>query len=171
MTHAFSFRVAQVGYQFAGSVRHIGHSLRIIMDKCAVVCINRTMLCKDTSPGTMTGSHVRMQSLIFEMLPIIVTTVILMGLFSTEHGGGKFFIRRIQATTCQGSAFCLPCVWYLQTIKQMGIITNYFRVGDTASTPLVRGAELIPVAYTLRYIPFKEITVWSILLVDIDFIS
>ena len=40
----------------------------------------------------------------------------------------------------------------------MGIITNYFRVGDTASTPLVRGAELIPVAYTLRYIPFKEIT-------------
>lgn len=60
-----------------------------------------------------------------------------------------FATRHRRTRPCWAGALC---VWYLQTIKQMGIITNYFRVGDTASTPLVRGTELIPVAYTLRYI-------------------
>ena len=86
MAGTFAFRIAEVLNQLAGTVGHIFHTLRIVMDENAMIRIDRTVLGKDTAIGTVAGSHIGKDSLVKEMLPVVITTVIFMRLLAPEHG-------------------------------------------------------------------------------------
>ena len=171
MAGAFSFRIAEIGNEFAGAVGHIRHAFRIIMDKDSMVGINRAMLGKDPAVRAVAGCHVGEHSLIEEMLPVIISAVILMRLFAAEHRRGEGFQRRVDPAACECTTFHLPGIWYFQLIQQLGIMSDHNRVRNPEAAPLVGRAELIPVADPVGDIPFKEIIVRRILLVDIDFIA
>ena len=166
-----TFGIAEIGNEFAGAVGHIRHSFRIIMDKDTVIGINRTMFGKDSAIRTVACRHIRKDSLILEMLPVIVAAVILMRLLATEHRGSQCFQRRIDPASCQRTPFDLPSVRDFQLVQQPGVMADYGRVGNTETAPLVGRTELIPVTDPVGNIPFKKIIIRRILLVDIDFIT
>ena len=149
MAGTFSFRITEVLHQFTGTVGHIFHTFGIVMDKDAVVGIDRTMLGKDTAVRTVAGSHIGKDSLIEEMLPVIVTAIILVRLLATEHRRSKCFEVGINTFSGQRASFHLPGVRHLKLIQQISIVADNFRIGDTETAPLVRGTELVPVTDTV----------------------
>ena len=86
MARARTFGIAEIGNELAGAVGHVRHPFRIIMDKDAVVGINRTMFGKDSAIRTVACRHIGEYSLVLEMLPVIVAAVILMRLLATNIG-------------------------------------------------------------------------------------
>ena len=54
------------------------------MDKGTMVGIDRTVFGKDATVRTGAGGHIREQTLVFEMLPVVIPTVVLMCLFPFE---------------------------------------------------------------------------------------
>ena len=135
-----------------------------------MVSINRTMFSKDTTVGTVTGSHIREDSLIQEMLPVIITAVIFMRLLSAEHRRSQCFQIRIDTFTGQCTAFYLPGIRNLELIQQTGIMTDNFGTGNAETAPLIGRTELIPVSDPLGDIPFKEIIIRRIFLIYINLI-
>lgn len=166
-----TFGIAEIGNEFAGAVGHIRHSFRIIMDKDTVIGINRTMFGKDSAIRAVACRHIREDSLILEMLPVIVAAVILMRLLATEHRGSQCFQRKIDPASCQRTPFDLPSVRDFQLVQQPGVMADYGRVSNAETAPLVGRTELIPVTDPVGNIPFKKIIIRRILLVDIDFIT
>ena len=56
------------------------------MDKGTMVGIDRTVFGKDATVRTGAGGHIREQTLVFEMLPVVIPTVVLVCLLPFELG-------------------------------------------------------------------------------------
>ena len=136
-----------------------------------MVGINRTMFGKDSAIRTVACRHIGENSLVQEMLPVIVAAVILMRLLAAEHRGGQCFQRGIDTASCQRTSFDLPGIRDFQLIQQLGVMADYGRIGNAETAPLVGWAELIPVTDPVGDIPFEEIIIRRILLVNIDFVT
>ena len=136
-----------------------------------MIGVDRTMFGKDTPIRAVTGSHIGEDSLIQEMLPVIITTVIFMCLFSAKHWRCQCLQIRIDTFSSQCTAFYLPGIRDLQLVQQTGIMTNNFRTDNTETTPLVRRAELIPVSDAFGNIPFEKIIIRRIFLIYINLIA
>ena len=171
MARARTFGIAEIGNELAGAVGHVRHPFRIIMDKDAVVGINRTMFGKDSTIRAVACRHIGEDSLILEMLPVIVAAVILMRLLATEHRGSQCFQRRIDPASCQRTSFDLPGIRDFQLVQQPGVMADDGRISYSETAPLVGRTELIPVTDPVGNIPFEEIIIRRILLVDINFVT
>ena len=75
----------QMTYKSFCSICHIFYSIRIVVHKLTLICIDRPMFGEDSTKRQITGSYIRKQTFILKMLPVIVASVIFMCLLSFKH--------------------------------------------------------------------------------------
>lgn len=171
VTHTQAFKVTRVNGRLTNTINRIHRPFQVVVSGSTIINVGQAVFNGSSTVEAITYHRVKRCSLMLRVLPMVMTTIVLVHLLTARRQNYRYFREEVSPTTYRHASFSLPNMQSLRLIRRSNMVTSSNEVDCSRATPLMKEARLVPIASPIKGVPFRRVVVQHVLLISVGFIA